>query len=289
MKKNFWKINLTWKKIIIFAVLIAMYTALMAIVPITANTSFRDIAINFEWWILFGVLIIVNSKSPLDSALKCFVFFLISQPLIYLFQVPFSDKGFALFDYYKYWFIWTILTLPMGYIGYYIKNNNIFSSIILVPMLLILTITGFDYFGEMCINFPNHLLSFISCFAIILIIVFNVLKNYKLRIISIILTIFISIIYLLSSKESQQVRYEIQKDLTEYNIVLYGNVDVTQLIGNSFGEVYINCDEDGSCKLKLIGTIGDKYSFVLKDEKNNEYSFEYQYTDEDGMKLNLND
>ncbi len=41
-----------------------------------------------------------------------FFFFLISQPLIYLLQVPFSSMGFELFIYYKYWFIWTLLTIP---------------------------------------------------------------------------------------------------------------------------------------------------------------------------------
>ena len=72
------------EKTIIFAVLAGIYTAIMAMIPITKNTSFRDIAISFEVWILFGVLIIMNSKSPKDSALKCFVFFLISQPLVYI-------------------------------------------------------------------------------------------------------------------------------------------------------------------------------------------------------------
>ena len=84
MKKLFGGIDLNWKKTILFAVIAGVYSAIMAIIPITKETSFRDIAINFEWWILFGIIIICNSKSPKDSSLKCFVFFLISQPLIYL-------------------------------------------------------------------------------------------------------------------------------------------------------------------------------------------------------------
>ena len=78
MKKLFGGINLTWKKLIVFSILIAIYVAVMMVIPITKDTSFRDIGTTFEWWILFGVLIIVNSKSPVDSMLKCFVFFLIS-------------------------------------------------------------------------------------------------------------------------------------------------------------------------------------------------------------------
>lgn len=124
LKKIFGGINLTWKRLIIFAIIAGIYTAIMAILPITDNTSFKDITINFEVWILFGIIIIMNSKSAKDSALKCFIFFLISQPLVYLIQVPFSSMGFGLFGYYKYWFIWTLLTIPMGFIGYYIKKNK---------------------------------------------------------------------------------------------------------------------------------------------------------------------
>ena len=95
--KLFGGINLTWPKLIIFALAAAVFTALMAIIPIFKNTSFITITATFEVWILFGIIIIMNSRSNLDSALKCFVFFLISQPLIYLIQVPFSWQGWGLF------------------------------------------------------------------------------------------------------------------------------------------------------------------------------------------------
>ena len=49
MKKIFGGINLTWKKLIIFAIIAAVYTATMAIIPITKDTSFRDIAVTLEW------------------------------------------------------------------------------------------------------------------------------------------------------------------------------------------------------------------------------------------------
>ena len=70
MKKLFGGINLSWKRLIIFSIVIAIYVALMMIIPITKNTSFRDIGTTLEWWILFGVLIIINSKSPVDLELK---------------------------------------------------------------------------------------------------------------------------------------------------------------------------------------------------------------------------
>ena len=121
LKKLFGGIDLTWPKLIIAAVAAGVFTAAMAIIPGLHYTSFIAVTVSFEVWILLGILIIMNSKSNLDSALKCFVFFLISQPLVYLLQVPFSWQGWGLFKYYRYWFLWTVLCFPMGFIGYYMK------------------------------------------------------------------------------------------------------------------------------------------------------------------------
>ena len=102
LQKLFGGIDLTWLKVIVLAVIAGIYTAVMAILPAAHYTSFHTIAVTFEVWILFGIFIIMNSKSNADAALKSFVFFLISQPLVYLIQVPFSRYGWALFGYYRY-------------------------------------------------------------------------------------------------------------------------------------------------------------------------------------------
>ena len=86
--KVFGGINLTWPKVIIAAVIAGVITAVIAIIPQLRYTSFIGITVTFEVWILFGIIIIMNSKSNLDSALKCFVFFLISQSTAGL-----SDSG----------------------------------------------------------------------------------------------------------------------------------------------------------------------------------------------------
>ena len=163
LKKIFGEVNLSWLKLVIFAIIAGVYTAIMAILPITNNTSFADITISFEVWILFGIFIIMNSKSAKDSALKCFIFFLISQPLVYLIQVPFSSLGFGIFVYYKYWFIWTLLTIPMGFLGYYIKKDKWWGLIILTPILVLLGLHYKKFLGETLYSFPNHLLSMIFC------------------------------------------------------------------------------------------------------------------------------
>ena len=194
MKKLFGELNITWTKLIIFSIIIGIYTGIMPILSITKDTSFRDISISFEWWVLFGIIIIMNSKSAKDSALKCFIFFLISQPLVYLVQVPFNPYGFGIFKYYPEWFKWTLLTIPMGFIGYYMKKDKWWGLLILSPMLLFI---GYHYAGflkETIAFFPNHLLSAIFCLITIIIYPLYIFKNKKIKISGLIISILIIII-----------------------------------------------------------------------------------------------
>ncbi len=287
MKKLFGGINLTWKKLIVFAILAGVYTAIMAIIRITKDTSFRDIAIMFEWWILFGIIIICNSKSPVDSALKCFVFFLISQPLIYLLQVPFSHMGWGLFGYYRYWFYWTLACLPMGYIGYYIKKKNLLSVIILSPMLVELVLLGLGYANRTIESFPHHLLSAISCFAMIIVIVLSIFDKTKLRLISFGISLVTLIAIILLEGGMGDSEFETYRSIDGYNLNLVGKVEV--IVFNSTkggGAEAINTTEGGHT-LKLSGWYSGKYTITIADEDNNEYDFEY-YFDKDNNTVVLN-
>ena len=182
MKKLFGGLNLTWPKIIIGAILAGAYTALMAILPAAKDTSFADITISFEVWILFGILIITNSKTPMESALKCFVFFLISQPLVYLIQVPFNRMGWGIFVYYKYWFIWTIFTLVMGYVGWYMRKEKWWSLAILGAMLVFLAWHYYGFLREAVSFFPNHLLSALFCAVTMCVYPLCIFKDRQLRV-----------------------------------------------------------------------------------------------------------
>lgn len=286
MKKLFGGINLTWKKLILFAVITAIYTALMALIPITKDTSFRDIATYMEWWILFGIIIITNSKSPKDSALKCFVFFLISQPLIYLIQVPFIDIGFGIFSYYKFWFILTLLTLPMGFIGYYIKKKNIISMIILLPMLLLLAYLGINYLSSVIESFPHHLLSCIVCFLMIIIIIFNLFDKLVYKLVTLFIVLVFSVIYIFFSGGFVN-EFEAYKTLDSYDIEFSGEIEVSEYTGTAKGNVVVTSSEDTLHTVKLIGRKNGKYNFTLKDEANNLYTFEY-YFDKDNNTVILN-
>ncbi len=185
--KLFGGLKMSWLNVILFAVATAVYTAAMMIFVRPIDLSFRDIGATFECWILFAIIIMTNCKKPLESALKTFVFFLISQPLIYLFQVPFSEMGWGLFGYYRYWFIWTLLTLPMAFVGWYLKKRNWISVLILSPMLLLLAMLGVGFIQSAIKNPPYHLLSGIFCFAQIILYAFGLFDKKRDKILTLVI------------------------------------------------------------------------------------------------------
>lgn len=182
IKKAFGGINLTWPRLIISAVAAGVFTAVMALIPALQYTSFHTIAVTFEVWILFGILIIMNSKSNLDSALKCFVFFLISQPLVYLIQVPFSAIGWGLFGYYKYWFIWTLLCFPMGFIGYYMKKGKWWGYLILLPMIVLTAESYAGYFSDFLFYMPKYILICVFCVCAMILYPVAIFDDKRIRI-----------------------------------------------------------------------------------------------------------
>ena len=195
MKKLFGGVNLTWKMVIISAILIGVSVGLLNSVPQLKDTTISDIATIFDFWIFCGIFIIMNSKSNKDSALKCFVFFLISQPLIYLVEVPFNSMGWQLFIYYKYWFMWTILTLPMGYLGYYIKNDKWYGLLMLIPMLLILAPSVSSSLEGLIYSFPHHLINLIFVIATMIIYPLALFNNKYLKYIGLAISIILIIFF----------------------------------------------------------------------------------------------
>jgi len=162
-------LNMSWPVTVLYAVAAALLTSIFLIMPVFKDTSFARMGVTFEAWIFFVVIIMANCRTPLESALKTFVFFLISQPLIYLIQVPFTVLGWRIFMYYRYWFIWTLLTLPMAYIGWYITKKNWLSLLILAPVLCYLTWLYVDGFRTAYSHFPRMLVMALFCLLQVLI------------------------------------------------------------------------------------------------------------------------
>lgn len=162
-------LNMSWKNVILFAAGTAVLSAIVLIVPVFKDTSFELIGVTFEAWILFAVIIMANCKTPLESARKTFVFFLVSQPLIYLFQVPFSDMGWQILHYYYNWIVWTLLTFPMAFVGWFIGKKNWLSVLIFAPVFAYLGYMAYGYGLESVTGFPHHLIAALFClFQIIL-------------------------------------------------------------------------------------------------------------------------
>lgn len=279
MKKIFGGINLTWIMVIISAVVIGISVGLLNSVPALRDTTITDIATYFDFWIFFGLFIVMNSKSNMDSALKCFVFFLISQPLIYLAEVPFNSLGWGLFVYYRNWLIWTILTIPMGYIGYYIKKDKWYSFLILIPLLILLgggintTITNFKY------SFPKHtinLLFIIASFIMYPILLFN---DKKIKYIGLIISITIMIIFGFGPAVSSST-YDTTVKCSDDNIV-FDNTYKAYLEDDNFGSLSISYNKNieeycidasfkkqGDTRVVLEDSNGNKQYYDLSIGKN---------------------
>ena len=175
---------MTWKRLILFAVISGLVTGLIALLT-PDNNSIHQIAVTFEAWIVLAIVVVVNCEKPLDAALKTFVYFLISQPLVYLIQVPFHRLGFGLFSYYwPYWFIWTVATFPGGFIAWYIKKANTLSALILSVALAGLIWIGTDYLKTVISHFPRFLLSMLFCYGAVPVLILAVLHKKPVRLIA---------------------------------------------------------------------------------------------------------
>ena len=218
----------------------------MAMLPIVKDTSFSDLTVTFEVWILCGIFIIMNSKSAKDSAVKCFVFFLISQPLVYLIQDVINHSQLFI-TYYRYWFIWTIATIPMGFIGYYMKKDKWWGLLILTPILVLLGEEFVGYLSKVIFSFPRHLLTTVFCLVTLIIYPLVIFKNKKIKLIGGIISAIIIVVMTI---------------LCFVNPPVYS----TEILAN--GEKY---------------QFDDSYKVYLVDKKFGELSIKYEQGIEDWM------
>lgn len=194
--------QISWKKLIIFSVIIGVFVAILNRLPFLNGTSFQDPAINFDIWIVLAIFLILSCKNYKEAAAKCFVFFLISQPLIYLTEAiidttfygsDFMAKIATYFNNYyigNYWLLLTFLTIPGAIIAYQVKRDNILSGIILAVATGFLGFFGVQTLFNVCtISFPFHLISAIFCLVFAILLIFVCIKNKTARIIAITITV----------------------------------------------------------------------------------------------------
>lgn len=201
MKKLFGELKMSWLTVILFAVITGIYSGAVMLAPALDGTSLQDIGVSFEWWVIFAVIVVTNCEKWWEAMLKCFAFFLISQPIIYGVEILFGSMTLQLaLMYYKPWFIWTLLTIPGGAIAYFCKKQNLFGSIILGLGNTIQAMMFAYYLPSVIKNFPHHLVTCIVCVISVLTMSFTIQKEKKYSIIAIALPIVLTVLYLVASK-----------------------------------------------------------------------------------------
>ena len=186
---------MTWKRLLVLSVLAGVIPGVLLCIPFLENTSLTDCGASYEWWIFLAIVIITNCKKPLEAACKTFVFFLISQPLIYLVQVPFCWLHWEIFSYYPPWFLQTLLTFPGAFLGWFVTKKKWYSLLILSPMLTLLALTCMSYLHGTVYNPPWHILTELFCVAVMFVLVLGIFEDKKLITIGCILNIALLIAF----------------------------------------------------------------------------------------------
>ena len=209
MKRIFGSLKMNYLSLILFAVITGLYTGLILLVSPLKDTSFQDIGISYEWWVLFAVILVVNCHKGTEAMFKCFLFFLISQPLVYIVQILAGDLSFemGLYYYKNIWLPMTCLTLPGGFIAYFCKKQNLLGAVILGLGNTIQAFLGISYLAMAMHSFPRHLLSALFCFGSIILMSFNIQKEKKNRLVSILLPALLTLLLLIFLKVSGRVLF----------------------------------------------------------------------------------
>ena len=284
VKKIFGQIEMKWWKVIAFAVVMGVYTGVIALL-VSPSSWYHDIAETVERWILPAVFVIVNCKKPLEAALKTFVFFLISQPLVYLVQVPFAEMGWELFKYYKYWFIVTLLTFPGAFIGWFIKKDNILSGLILSVVLVIIAGKGVMYVRD-CMRgeVSQNLGGAIYCFLVALLLIFVILSDFKARLTAALITLAFTAGFFAFkvAKNDPALAVNGYLDVGKYGITLDWTASssdpgvIDAVVGESLSgepDVKISVYKNGEAVLTLTAPDGKTVSFDASYDKEREPDF----------------
>lgn len=253
---------MSYKKVIAFSIITGTITAILNLMPFLGGTSFQDIAIYVEAWILFALIIILNCQSAKEAAIKCFIFFLISQPLIYLIEAIFGSEGFSIFRYYPRWAIITILTIPGAMIAYQIKRNNWLSLLVLSIANCYLAYAIIYYISMMKIVFPRHLLSALFCLSLIIIFTYALLTKKIHRIVAIILVLITLVI--------SSITLDIFKKEGTYEIDVYSNSYTYRLdnpdivnISTEANKIKLTTKATGNTSLFIIDENGNEIEYVI--------------------------
>jgi len=214
LKKIFTETEMSWKFVILYAIVTGVVVGLLNCVPFLADTSLTYPAVNFEYWFVAAIFVIMNCKSAKEAVIKTFVFFLISQPLIYIVEIPFVSIGWRVLSYYKNWIIPTILTLPGAWIAYQVKRDDILGAVILSVATGFLLGCGLGCVRSQFRHFPYGLIAAIFCFFFGFVLTHILLNNKKAKITGYIVSIIFAIaLFTFTVSTATQVDYSYGTEL----------------------------------------------------------------------------
>ena len=271
--KLFFGIRMTWPKVIILALASAVVTAAFLVIPFTQNTSLANMGVTVEAWVFLALIIIMNCEKPLEAGLKTFVFFLISQPLIYLLQVPFSIQGWHLFAYYPLWLLITVLCFPGAMIAWLVKRDDLLGSLILSVATAFLAFMGVQYLSW-CINdFPKHLLTVLFIAFEIVVFIFVLLKNRRGRIISSAVTLAaiivfsIVLIFGMNGGIDTMSAYDIADEHHWTVTQVEGDIQQITVDDETGHTMIVNADKYGSSVVTLTNELGETAIYDITYER----------------------
>lgn len=288
ISKMYGGLDMSWKNVVLFAVGTAVLTAFFLIVPVFKDTSFEMMGTVFEAWIFFAVIVMANCKKPLESALKTFVFFLISQPLIYLLQVPFSFVGWGIFNYYHNWIGWTLLTFPMAFVGWFITKKNWWSVLIFAPVFAYLGAFGYGYGFECVQNFPHYLIAALFCLMQIVLYIMVFFPDIKQKIVGILVPLItvIAVLLITPRQTDQQMTYYLPNDSSfspEATIAIDDrSIADVQLLIPEEGFIYINMHTYGTATLTVTDGGAERQYMLELYEDNGDAQMKITSIGQDG-------
>lgn len=286
--KIFGGLNMSWSVVIVYSVLIGLYTAVVAALVPDGN-SFHDIAVTFEAWILLALIVVLNCKKPLEAALKTFVFFLISQPLVYLFQILFFKAPWSLIGYYDFWFKLTLLTFPAAFLAWFTKKKAWWAGLIMACSNALLVLMFVSYYNGLQSNFPNHLLSAIYCVLMIIVSIVFILKDNIAKIICFVITVALFIAGFIIGNKGEAYTVTLDSSfLDKEGIVFEGEPYVSYWSATESGctgSVEVT-EANGSYNYVFSGKGSCNYQFELRDEADNLVVYRY-YRDSNSKELVL--
>lgn len=266
--KAFTETKMSWKRVILLSLVCGVIVGALMIPGSLQDTSLQRPGITFEFWIFAALYIILNCEKPVEAGLKTFVFFLISQPIIYLVQVPFASLHWQIFSYYPYWAKITLLTLPGGMIAWFTKKGNVLSAIILSVANLLIMYMLPPVFRSMLNGFPRYLLAVLFMVFEVVFFILLLMKTKKAKVVAIVLAV------LLLAFGIWYDWYETSADAGEFSTLLDGEAPFSVVSDTGDAEVTV----DGN-KLTVNAGYFMGFPIDLVDAEGNSFTVFFDYNE----------